>query len=491
MITVTRRSLSRNVKSISLLCGMMTFLVRSISNRVIAKTDSIIRLKRISAQVVHRHGDRSPITPVVDEAYWFGQLIPESTATKIASNTAIVPEGDAFVHPAQGRGPFGKLSQLGLFQMIELGTKLRNDLFGLTASNNSLVDEHGRLFFPYLLTKRKGLLQYSDVRVISTNFQRTIQSVQGLLVGLFPDAAKDELGQTKIEIDVRYTNIMIPDPKPRRTLEQEKLEEELVQRPLVVERDLQLTPLANRVSAALHPLLASDAHAAAFGTPQKMIEDHPSQQSIETVPLSWNQLAELCVCLRSRNLLPSGIELEDVETIVQHAAWKWFQSWKHPRLAYLSMNPLVTKQLGLMDQYILYYEKNKLTKMHVDSADNFESESPPGLTIWSAHDSTLIGLMCAYRLEQPDQWPEYGSFLLIELLERDDGNDRVAAGTSNYYVRFSLNGKVLKSKWEDDDEPAVEMIPIDRLRRKIRDVGADQSDLRTSNQERTSVSLEL
>jgi hypothetical protein len=94
---------------------------------------------------------------------------------------------------------------------------------------------------------------------------------------------------------------------------------------------------------------------------------------------------------------------------------------------------------------------NSLRK-HKHSADRLIQEPP--LTIWSAHDSTLICLMCAFRLEQPVHWPEYGSYLLIELLH--------APEEAEQWVRFSLNGQVLRSMWNPQEEPQ-ELIAVDKL----------------------------
>jgi acid phosphatase len=100
------------------------------------------------------------------------------------------------------------------------------------------------------------------------------------------------------------------------------------------------------------------------------------------------------------------------------------------------MNALVTKQLEIFC--------------------NSQNSDPP-VTIWSAHDSTLIGLLCAYRLEQPTQWPEYASYLIMELLQQVNNGQQ--------YVRFSLNGQYLRSKWEGE-EP-TDMIPLQMLVDKV------------------------
>ena len=96
---------------------------------------------------------------------------------------------------------------------------------------------------------------------------------------------------------------------------------------------------------------------------------------------------------------------------------------------------------------------------------NFDKE--PSMTLYSAHDSTLIGLLCAFKLERPVAWPKYGSFLILELLEVSD-----AANESDpcLYVRFSLNGELLRTMWDDGEEPA-DMILLEHLAEKLDNEG--------------------
>jgi hypothetical protein len=385
--------------------------------------------RTLQVQVVHRHGDRSPITPLKDESFWSSTLIPEALLTKISSNTALVESSQVNLHKANGRGPFGKLTELGLLQMIQVGSTLR-EKFVAKDEDDYFIDKDGNRHYPHAWKPSRPLCP-DNIRVFSTNFSRTIQSVQGLLVGLFPDGTDHA-----ISIDVRNTNWMLPDPQPRRSQEQELLEDRLAMRDYIVERERQMAPLAARVTQVLHNLLASDAREVSFGVAQ----EHAGESSIETEPLAWNQLAEITTCLAVRNRLPLGITKEDQEAISKHVAWRWFENLKEPHLAYLSMNRFVSQQLS-------YFQK-------------FTSEPP--VTIWSAHDSTLIGLLCAYRLEMPATWPDYASYLVMELIEVDDHDSK------EQFVRFSLNGEVLSSNWGE----SLEMIPLDVLVEKIQTEGS-------------------
>jgi Histidine phosphatase superfamily (branch 2) len=392
--------------------------------------------RTLQVQIVHRHGDRTPITPLKDEDFWASTLIPQEVLDKISSNTnVIINPGESNTHAAGGRGPFGKLTQMGLFQLVNLGTQLREELVSHKDPNDpsafGLLDDTHRVF-PYPWHPQRPLSP-NNIKVVSTNFPRTIQSVQGLLAGLFPDGTHET-----IDIDARHTDILIPDPQPRRTPEQIALESHLAKQPHLVARDMELRPIAVRMTDALLETLGEGAFNVAFGVAEERMDHGYHQQPV----LAWAQLAEITKCLEVRNKLPSAISQHDTEAIAAHTAWRWFEALRHPRLIYLAMNPMVSRMVQALHQH----------------------EHEPPVIIYSAHDSTLIGLLCGFRLEKPTVWPEYGSFLKVELMEV------TCQGNKQHVVRFSLNGNLLRSVWEDE-EPLHE-IPLDILAHKIKTVGA-------------------
>ena len=396
-------------------------------------------LFRRAVHVIHRHGDRTPITPLTNEAYWTSQLIPNETLMEISKYTQLLePEDQAEnKHNANGRGPFGKLTRLGLQQMMDLGRTLRHQLVG---NNDPVVDEQGRILYPHVVVPLSPSEPISrHIRVRSTNFVRTIQSVQGLLHGLLllrpwddRDHQPDNNSTTtsvveekdRVTIDIRHTNWMIPDPQPRRTPAQAALEMELAQQAHLVEREQELYPLAVAMTQALQPLLAPDAREADFGVPQPQLSGNHGHQKDTPRPLSWNQLAEITKCLAVRNLLPPEITPVHQETTSRHAAYRWYESFRHPQLSYYAMNTFTETMVSSFLRH----------------SDEKEEEKEAKIQIWSAHDSTLICLMCAFRLEQPAVWPEYASYLMLELLWN--------ANDAQSYVRFSLNGQVLRTLWD-------------------------------------------
>jgi hypothetical protein len=393
--------------------------------------------RTLQVQIVHRHGDRTPVTPLKDEDYWSGTLIAEATLEKIASNTNIIRPDTPSAHFGKGGragSPFGKLTELGLVQMVEVGGRLREEL-STDENNHFIVDERGNQHYPHVWHPERPL-DPSNIRVFSTDFDRTIQSVQGLLVGLFPEGCEES-----ISIDLRNTSWMMPDPirlfKKTRVSSGEN--ETWSPQHHILTNDEEMHLKGTNAAKALQEMLG------------KGIEKMPISSfyvdegnDVKDNPVSWIMLSEVTKCLSVRHMLPTEISLDDRHAITNHAA-KWsFELLSYPEF---EMNTMVRRQIDYMVRHT----------------------SEPPVTIWSGHDLTLIGLMIAYRLEQPAAWPEYGSFLKLELLEVSD----LESGETDYVVRFSLNGERLRSRWEDKGQ-LLDMIPLHALDKGFRDKGIVQ-----------------
>jgi hypothetical protein len=390
--------------------------------------------RTLQVQIVHRHGDRTPITPLKDEDYWSSTLIPEATLVKISSNTNVIHPETPKAHFGKGGragSPFGKLTELGLVQMVEVGGRLRKEL-STDENNHVIVDEKGNQHYPHVWHPERPL-DPSNIRVFSTDFDRTIQSVQGLLVGLFPEGCEES-----VSIDLRNGSWMMPDSfrlftKTRVSSEEKETSLSSSQHHILT-NDQEMHLRGTNAAKALQEMLG------------KGIEKMPIHSfyvdegnDVKDNPVSWIQLSEVTTCLSIRHMLPTGISLDDRHAITQHAT-KWsFELLSYPEF---EMNTMARRQIEYMMRHT----------------------SEPPVTIWSGHDLSLIGLMIAYRLEQPAAWPEYGSFLKLELLEVSD----LESGETDYVVRFSLNGERLRSRWEDNGQ-LLDMIPLHALEKGIRD----------------------
>ena len=190
-----------------------------------------------------------------------------------------------------------------------------------------------------------------------------------------------------------------------------------------------------------------------FGVEDNQDDDIGNREEYPTLP--WIQLTEITKCLRVRDMLPNSITADDQEALSAHTAWKWFQSLRSPRLAYISMRRFTETLASTLRQ----------------------REQEPPLILYSFHDSSIIGLLCALHLEQPSVWPEYGAVLKMELLKKkkemfegvktasggDDGGD------VNYVLRFFLNGELLRSMWHDRPREEISIEEFVTLISTVRD----------------------
>ena len=195
-----------------------------------------------------------------------------------------------------------------------------------------------------------------------------------------------------------------------------------------------MAELAKTASEALRSsgLLAPEADKVSFGVGEEKDQSAAAGQP-RTLP--WGQLAELTKCLLVRSLLPASITPSDQKRIMNHTAQRWFSLLRSPALSKLAFGPFVR----------LLAE---------------EAAGPAKVTIFSAHDSTLIGAITALRLANPSQWPEYASHLKVEVFKPEGGGTRLA--------RFSLNGEVLRHL-----ELEGELIPLDDVVRLALDGGGE------------------
>jgi hypothetical protein len=371
----------------------------------------------------------------------------------IAKGTTLIrPPGGNPKHGAHGRGPFGQLTMMGVLQMASLGERLREDLKET------------------LFTDKSKPLHPKRIRIMSTDFPRTIQSVQALLTGLFEGAQYDNHnGEAAIEIDVRNTNAyLIPDPQPRQSPQQMILEHHLSQRSHLVEKEKELKDLAQKVTDALQDHLGEGAMRISYGIGEEKSHDDDNHVDFTTEkkqPLAWPILSEILTCLHSRDLLPPTLSKEDVDRVNKHVAWRWFENLSHPVLAKSAMWKFASKLVEDMERKVECAQKD-------GGGSGEERVEEPMLCIYSAHDSTLIGLLCVLQLEQPAEWPEYGSYLKVDLIQEDVGEESSDTPPHTkplqHWVRFSLNGQELRSMWlrEESDEPAS-MVPLCKLSEMI------------------------
>mmetsp|Transcript_27562 Transcript_27562/g.66324 ORF Transcript_27562/g.66324 Transcript_27562/m.66324 type:complete len:225 (-) Transcript_27562:57-731(-) len=187
--------------------------------------------------------------------------------------------------------------------------------------------------------------------------------------------------------------------------------------------------------------VGEDEASTAAGKLEDMSNSNNKRQRI----LPWNQLAEILLCLENLSHLPKGIRPRELEGVAEYNAWRWFALLDDDQLVAMAIKSLAKKMIMNGAEVLNFRTRHQ------------SSTPPPLLRIFSGHDATLISLLCFLGIERPSVWPEYRSYLKMELLRDDQGIHKTTPRKTNsgdercYYVLFSLNGELLKYKFGDKD----------------------------------------
>ena len=362
----------------------------------------------VQVQLVHRHGDRSPITPTVlnETELWplpsadeeWRKSFHETYQLDFVRDTNDNNNNNNLLNLAAVAR--GQLTAKGAQQMMELGQTIRHSLL-----------------------QQEGIDLYR-VQPTSTDFPRTVQSARAFLYGLLTPTEGDPAEVVVVEppviaLDLRHTTEMIPDPIPRPYAAMEVVEQTLMSGREFVAKEEEMKPLGVFMTEQL--LNAKIIDETSLQTKIGLGIEQPQQQQ-QQLMLGWNNLAELCKCLQSIQQLPMTITNDDVQQILDYVAYRWFYLLRHEYMSQWAISTFV---------------QTLITNAQFITTNNYDNRSP--LYTYSAHDATLIALICAFQLDNPTKWPEYASFFQMKLYQH--------ITTDQYYVQFSLNDEILSSSW--------------------------------------------
>lgn len=173
----------------------------------------------IGLSIVHRHGDRTPITQLANVEYWKSTLPREGETSPLRLDGSALDSVDREGQAVLDEGPgqiYGQLTAKGCDQLQALGALLRGRLI----ESDSFTGNPN--FLPSILPALCD--DTHTVEVFSTRFARTIQSTQWLLRGLWPEGAREP--STSIPISTAHHRLMVPD-HPERPEAQLALEDEV------------------------------------------------------------------------------------------------------------------------------------------------------------------------------------------------------------------------------------------------------------------------
>ena len=94
--------------------------------------------------------------------------------------------------------------------------------------------------------------------------------------------------------------------------------------------------------------------------------------------LSWNQLAEILICLEKRDRLTKDITPRDLKDVAEHNVWRWFALLGNEHLAAMAIKCLAKKMI---------MNGAESVNIHPSLAP------PPLLHIFIGYDATLISIL--------------------------------------------------------------------------------------------------
>lgn len=392
-----------------------------------------------------RHGDRTPgrslCAPQFEEqekAYWRTKLpTPDPVASFYKFSELYPPD----IHPSNGgefvdvsRVPFGFLTTLGVQQQQTNGKRL-----------HARYDHYGHHCEPTDRERRgNDFLNSWHITAYSTNYFRTILSVQGMLDGLLGtdcyDPLKDSVRGTfevpnheKIwkNVDIARGDVRVRiRGKADDTLNAFDRERDLtmtlvshvVESADFIEKDATAAPLAARLANFL-PGLARKGRKV-FGGPSG---------------INWIEASDHFVCRDVHRLKFSKFSVFEHDDRAEHTmsamahqttthlAWRFRQWYQYPPLLSKIAAPPLREVLDQMVKTPALQEQDKHP-----------------FVIYSCHDVTLLGLLYGLGADfLADEeggewrfWPSYASTLVLELvrIEETDSED-------SHVVRVLLNGK--------------------------------------------------
>ncbi|CCI43069.1 unnamed protein product [Albugo candida] len=293
-----------------------------------------------------------------------------------------------------GRYPGGHLTKKGMVQLEEKGAKLwerYHHLFGNEAIHSEAV------------------------HATSTNYYRTIQSAQALLMGMF----KQKNGESpKFHIRIRNIETVVPEHSPEIYYRMQEL--------YLQELEPQVQAKIKKTEACVRDLF----------------------QIPSTDPVNWTAVRDVLTCKKAHNLeWPQGVTEEIYADVVDADAALWYQCFSHKGLGTTFFSNGI-QELTSHLQKVLGEEVMSLEKRVQDFGG-------PKISVFSCHDCTLVSLVNALDLDTNQTLPPYATIVTFEIYQNS------SASTSEYFIKVFWNDKELKFKNFESEA----FLPFDTFKR--------------------------
>ena len=331
--------------------------------------------KLLRAQLVFRHGDRTPITGLAprDERKdaWMEMLLPERTRRDMRSRGRVDATWERRGLYARGEAWEGRLTLRGAEQMRKLGEEV---------IRRRLIEKEKLLSGDFALAVANG-----GVKVRSTAVSRCVESAQSALLGGWPRRGEDENANAddaslRIEVRTKETETMFPKPGSA----------------------------CERLSAVFRSAWAPDASEErdAFGhVGLRRLRDAVTAHTGK--PAGVTQVWDPLQCRVNHDMtLPDGVSVADVSHLLALMERRHFAAFASPEAS-----PLIGSQLLR------------------EICDEMVAPGNLKLSVYAGHDSTLMALFAALGTlgKGVKVWPRTASLLIFETWRMRDGSIAVRA----------------------------------------------------------------
>jgi lysophosphatidic acid phosphatase type 6 len=337
----------------------------------------------------HRHGDRAPILTEVgsrwkmtpdEKAFWATKVA--TPAQLAALNRVGVVVGDDPAMPPHGVprhrsiAPLAQLTSIGVDHMTTKGRALRT-------TYEAFITEHG-------LDKNP----HEGVFVLSSNVDRTIQSVQCLLKGMFHPEMTDEPPSSDETGPVFHVRTQaINHLAPTHPIE-----------------------IFNEIEAIVHHAVeqrdpAERAKMEALGHQLREIVGVPAEQNVP-----WTAIRDGLTCRKAHGMaFPEGITDDMYEVMCEYDSWLWHQLFGQYDFCFNAYEQGVRQ---------VYEQLTSITKR--------EPVEKPKISFFSAHDNSIVALISALQLQVERVHPGYGTIVTFEVYE--------AEASGQFYIKTLFEG---------------------------------------------------
>jgi acid phosphatase len=359
-------------------------------------------LRLVQVQLIHRHGDRTPVAPAGQDLVFWEQQIPGGAMALAESWEELALQGSTLHRCPLTRGPFeahfydqrysdprlGQLTFAGYAQLRQLGQTIRKQY-------QTLLPEQ---YVP------------GSVLAYSTNFRRTVLSVDNLLLGLYPPESRPT-EHAKIPIFVK----------------------------LPIQKEVMFTYKCPSLSFFRQAILSQNAVRAQEANMAELKKLFITAYGLEETEFSWTEARDSLTVANAYGLpLPPTVDSDSVsDRILRHNCFRWNALFSSPHAIKFGIGRLVETVLA------------RISSLKVD-------QSGPKLVVYSAHDTTLFMFLKALGVDMSLDWPPYASYLAIESYANDE---------NEIFCRFVYNGEplVIESK-PGDPLSRMQFVPLKLLR---------------------------